>query len=231
MDPKVLERVRKLLALAQHDNTPKHEAEQAEARAMKLISEHAIDDALLADAGTVAPQKVEARIITLDNPYIRPKQIMLTAIAKTFDCKVIITGTSKTTVYGFPADLDVVDLLFTNLLLQATTEMHRDEPAYTETGAARFSWRRSFLMAFGVRVGQRLEEQHSAAVAEKPGSALVLRSRADQVNNVVADAHPRLRHATARLGNSGGASAGKAAGNRASLSTSRNTIGTRRAIQ
>src|SRR5690349_5135639 len=64
-DEKILDRVAKLLALAEHENTPAPEAEIALLQANRLIAKHAIDEAILRQSQTVGQRRalVEKKIV------------------------------------------------------------------------------------------------------------------------------------------------------------------------
>ena len=82
------------------------------------------------------------------------------------------------TVVGFPADLDAVELLFTSLLVQATTAMVAAGSRQDAWGGSRTrSFRQSFLAAYAQRIGERLSEATGSAerqaAAESPGVNLL----------------------------------------------------------
>lgn len=63
------------------------------------------------------------------------------------------------TVVGFLADLDAIELLFTSLLVQASAAMlragaKRDAHGRSRTGA----FRQSFLIAYATHIGERLSQ-------------------------------------------------------------------------
>ena len=58
---------------------------------------------------------------------------------------------------GFSADLDAVELLFTSLLVQASAALQRAGGKRDAAGRSRTrSFRQSFLVAYAVRIGERL---------------------------------------------------------------------------
>lgn len=222
----ILDRARKLLALAQHPNTPAAEAENAERAAERLITKYAIDTALLhKDDPKITPV---VRTVDVEAPFAKAKATLLTFIARAYDCQVILTsdGSSdkvqRCKIVGFESDLDVVDLLFTSLLLQATTGLHR---AFVEGRAAR----RAFLLGFATRVGERLAEVRKKEEAlGEPGTALVLANRADNVKAKMSEEFPRVRTMRTTYSDAGAARAGRRAGDEANLSTGSGSIGGRK---
>jgi hypothetical protein len=94
------------------------------------------------------------------------------------------------TVFGFEADLAAVELVYTSLLVQSHRAMIGAEP---RTGKARIkAFRRSFLIAYAVRIGERLEAVTTSAALEAGGNVLpVLASRDVQVRETMDRAFPR----------------------------------------
>ena len=87
------------------------------------------------------------------------------------------------TVFGFDADIDAVELLYTSLLVQANRAMARDEPA---KGKARIkAFRRSFLIAYAHRIGERFTRATRHEIAQHTDLLPVLRDRDLQVREAV----------------------------------------------
>ena len=178
---RVLKRIRALLAKAEATDHAA-EAETFTAKAQDLMTRHAIDEALLTAAGDAAITVVAKRMY-LQSPYATTKTSLLNAVARANRCKVIyFDRLAIATVVGVPLDIDQVEMLFTSLLIQATramTEAGADQPGTFERSA---TFRRSFLAAYAVRIGERLTEATSAAT-KSYGNELVplLRRREDAV--------------------------------------------------
>lgn len=230
----MLDRVRKLLAKAEHPTTPAPEAEALSAKAEELIARYAIDQALLADAGEVK-QTPESRSVTIPAPYTVPKATLLNAVAKAYDVKVILHRRrgedDACTMVGYPSDLDAVEMLFTSLLMQATTAMLHEN----DYGQAR-SFRHAFILAFAGRVAERLAETRKRTrqevVAERgTGAELVLVDRSKDVERAYEDLFPKTRSIRTSTSNRHGVSRGVAAGNAANLSAGRGGVrGGKRAL-
>lgn len=63
------------------------------------------------------------------------------------------------TVFGFMADLDAVELLFTSLLVQANAAMLRAGAKRDAHGRSRTrAFRQSLLLAYATRIGERLSQ-------------------------------------------------------------------------
>ena len=219
----VLERVRALLAKAESTSFP-DEADAFTAKAQELMARHAIDEAMLADGDGDGPATVVGWRIAVDDPYASPKSLLLHGIARTNRCRSVFCGDmGLATVFGTEADLEVVELLFTSLLLQGTEAMMRAGRSVDRSGRSRTrSFRQSFLVAFAVRVGERLDAVTKVVVAEGEahyGDALlpVLASRERAVEEAVTRAFPETVSRGVAVANGAGYAAGRAAAEIVSL--------------
>jgi hypothetical protein len=136
------------------------------------MAKYSIDHALLA-AETGQAEKPGGRRIAVDNPYEAPKATLLQTVAQANRCRVVWSRElGLVTVIGFPADLDAVELLFTSLLVQANAAMLRTGGKRDGSGRSRTrAFRQSFLLAYAIRIGERLTEAadqaEQTAVAEQ----------------------------------------------------------------
>ncbi|WP_446039439.1 DUF2786 domain-containing protein [Streptomyces sp. SID1121] len=155
-EPRMLTRIRALLAKAEATGYPP-EAEALTAKAQELMARHSIDDALLADR-TMRGDVPGACRIGVDAPYETAKAILLDAVATANRCRAVWNSAyGFSTVVGFEADLAVVELLHTSLLVQGTAAMTRAEAEQRAAGRKRTkAFRQSFLMAYAYRLGERL---------------------------------------------------------------------------
>ncbi|WP_436955917.1 DUF2786 domain-containing protein [Streptomyces sp. SudanB182_2057] len=158
---RMLSRIRALLAKAEATGYPE-EAEALSAKAQELMARHSVDEALLA-AEAPAPDAPGACRIGVEPPYEQAKAVLLDAVATANHCRAVWNEPlGFSTVVGFEADLEAVELLYTSLLVQATHAMTRAEAAQRAGGRKRTkTFRQSFLAAYAHRVGDRL-----AAAAE-----------------------------------------------------------------
>jgi hypothetical protein len=229
LDQRVLDRVRKLLAKAEHPGTPVEEAQAFSAKASALMAAYAIDQALL-EAEAPASSTPIVRQIEVDPPYAMPRAVLLDRVARAHRVRVVIgpdagSGRRQCTLVGFPVDLEVVEVLFTSLLLQASTAMLH---ASAESNRPR-AFRRAFLLGYADVIGGRLatvkEQTDADADRERTGTALVLADRADRVDRLLEAEFPRLRSLRMTTSSGGGLSAGRAAGARADLSSMGSRVG------
>jgi hypothetical protein len=202
VDERMLSRIRQLLAKAEATQFPA-EAEALTAAAQERMARYSIDAAMLAATSAVGGENAPAgRRIGIDNPYESAKASLLNAVAGANRCRAVWTKSlGFCTVIGFEPDLDVVEALFTSLLVQATTAMTQAGARTGTNARARTrAFRQSFLAAYAHRIGERLAEitaeQTAAATAEPGGSSLlpVLASRERAVEDALSVMFPRLTH-------------------------------------
>lgn len=232
VEPKVLERVRQILAKAE-STTFEAEAETFTAAAQKLMARHSIDAALLAASQPTTSNGPGASRLGVDNPYDSLKVRLLSAVARANHCRVVWSKElGFVTLIGHREDRQAVETLFTSLLVQATTAMTQHGSRTDGRGRSRTTaFRRSFLAAFTTRIGERLEdataEEVQTAVTEmedhspSSGQELVplIERREAAVDAAMDEMFPTLR--TTRgpaITDAEGWDSGTAAADRASLS-------------
>jgi hypothetical protein len=229
-DDRALRRIRGLLAKAESTDFPE-EAESLTAKAQELMTRHAIDAALL-DAGrsTTGGSAVGTRRVHVQDPYVRAKMQLLSAVAEANDVRVVwYSGIGIANLVGVPADVAAVELLFTSLLLQVAHALSAAEEPSGHRSASR-SFRRSFLLGYAHRIGERLQTARRSATAEaaaEHGVDLlpVLRSRQAAVEGRMAELFPRVRATRSRASvDAGGWSAGREAAERADVGLRRSSL-------
>ncbi|MBG0565642.1 DUF2786 domain-containing protein [Actinoplanes aureus] len=212
-DKRILDRVRALLAKAEATDFPA-EAETYSAKAQELITRYRIQE-VTAPAVDVTPF---ARRIGVDHPYESEKASLLDAVASANTCRTVWSPElGFSTIFGFDTDIDAVELLYTSLLVQANRAMTRDEPA---KGKARVkAFRRSFLVAYAVRIGERLRQTAEREFAGHGDLLPVLRKREIQVHAAMDKVFPRtVRARGSRVDSREGWESGRAAADEAQLS-------------
>jgi hypothetical protein len=165
-ESRMLTRIRALLAKAEATGFPE-EAEALSTKAQELMARHSIDEALLA-ARAPSPDAPDACRIGVEPPYEQAKAVLLDAVATANHCRAVWNEPfGFSTVIGFAADLEAVELLYASLLVQATTAMTRAEAAQRAGGRRRTkTFRQSFLAAYAHRIGTRLAAAAEAQVTE-----------------------------------------------------------------
>lgn len=235
-DEKKLRQIRALLDRAAHENTPQAEAEAATAKAMELMAEYGISEAMV-DAAGPRKDQITTRVFQLQQPYTYEKGCLVGWLAEALRCQTtwrhygsVITSV---TVMGFESDVERVDLLYTSLLLQATRGVMQAEKPWYEDNTTRF--RKNWLTGFAQVVASRVRAIEADAVrahdATGSGSAeLVLADRAALVKRAFAEQNPKLKSAKSRRRGGVGLDEGQAAGRSADIGQSRVGAGQGRAI-
>ncbi|WP_290049915.1 DUF2786 domain-containing protein [Amycolatopsis solani] len=213
VDEKKLGRVRALLAKAESSSFP-DEAEALSAKAQELMTRYALDRVLV-EAGEAAPDVPSARRIWLDTPYVDAKSLLVHVVSKANRCRAIFDPRwGFVTVVGDEDDLDAVELLTTSLLVQATRAMIAD-PA----GRSR-AFRKSFLVAYATRIGERLDQAAEATIADSPDPARllpVLASHELKVASAFSERFPEVVSKSVTVRSHEGWGAGREAADRARL--------------
>jgi len=141
------------------------------------MSRYSIDRAL-ADGDDRSDAKPLVRRLWIDNPYWTPKSAIVNAVAEANHSRLVSSeGLGFVTIIGHDPDVDVVELLGTSLLLQATRAMTGAGPQVARNGASNTrSYRHAFLLAYASRVGERLRTTAAdteSSVDSERGGALV----------------------------------------------------------
>jgi len=232
MTEEILTKVRKILAKAEDPAATPEEAETYTAKAAELIAEYGIDRALLArhdpDSDVVGD-----RVVVLDPPYALDKAGLLSTVAGRLRCRTVqrrryVDGAKQISLhlFGFESDLLRAELLYTSLLMQATTALTRTvAPPWESTAAFRRSWLAGFTTAIGRRLADAEREAErrastaraAATDAGGPSVALVLADRSAVVRDAVDREYPHLERGQARRLSGSGGMAGWQAGQRADL--------------
>ncbi|WP_051054172.1 hypothetical protein [Frankia sp. QA3] len=155
------------------------------------------------------------------------KASLLDAVAGANRCRSVWSkNLGFATVIGFQPDLDAVELLYTSLLVQATTAMMKAGSRQDRAGRSRTrSFRQSFLASFAVRLGQRLmaatEQASEQAAAEAGDGRLlpVLAARTDSVREATETMFPEIVARAVSATDREGWASGRAAADLASLHT------------
>jgi hypothetical protein len=220
----MLGKIRALLAKAEDPAATPQEAETYTAKAAELIAKYGIDAALLAANETSTVRLVPGdKIISVEAPYARDKADLLHVVTQALRCRTVQInlggGAFKVHVFGFTADLERAELLYTSLLIQQASELAVTPVPWGENTAA---FRRSWMLGYRQAVFGRLKaaERRAAGEAETatgPGVALVLADRNDMVSRRVEEAYPDLRKGRTRSLTGTGRRSGYRSGQKANL--------------
>lgn len=216
--------VRALLAKAEA-TTYEHEAEAFTAKAQELITRYRIDRMLLETQPSNAKNAVSRRI-AVTKPYEVPKAILLSRIADANGCAAVwLQDEGVAAVFGDVAALDAVETLYASLVLQATGALRRHGAKEDILGRSRTKrFRRSFLMAFAARIGQRLADVVSATVSGASSATdrdlvPLMSERARVASAAAAAAFPHTRSVETSASDSEGWDAGRRFADQVELAT------------
>jgi hypothetical protein len=226
VDQKILARVRALLAKAESTTFPE-EAEALSAKAQELMSRYSLERIVVESAASGDdPHPAAARRMWLESPYMAAKALLVGAVAEANRCRSVLSEKlGFTTVLGDEVDLEIVELLSTSLLVQATRAMVSAGSQTTRTGRSRTrSYRQSFLIAYATRIGERLSAARdvgAAAVTDQSQLLPVLAARERVVDKLFEEMFPQSVSRSFSVGNAAGWHAGRAAADLAVLDTRR----------
>ncbi|MBD0293133.1 MAG: DUF2786 domain-containing protein [Jiangellaceae bacterium] len=221
IDPKLLVKVRALLAKAESTEFPE-EAEVLSAKAQELISRYALDRLWLSAEHHAGDPDVATSRMWIDPPYLMAKATLISVVARANRCRTVVSDDlGFTTIVGEPGDVQAVELLATSLLVQASGAMlgHGSQMDWSGTSRTR-SFRQSFLLSFATRIGERLSAATETAT-EATGHAgelvPVLQRQAERIDAAFAAMFPDVVRRPASVSNARGWAAGRAAADLARL--------------
>lgn len=240
----ILQRVRKLLDLAEHANTPEAERDLAIQRAQALMLKHAIDEAMVRKDSRIGNVKpiVKHIVYAEGKGYHQAKVDLLSAVVRNNRCKVVFyTWSQKSSdkrrhadIIGFPDDVAWCEMLYTSLWLQlvdagnkahSLADFEYDYRKGTDVLPHRKTFIASFAEGFIVQVSNRMREANRNATREAEqqttGSELALIDRKKQVrlfyDDYYGDSLGKPMNRSTNKGNSQGYSSGSEAGKRANI--------------
>jgi hypothetical protein len=224
----MLARIRALLAKAESTEFP-DEAEAYTAKAQQLMAQHGIDEAALLITNPAA-NPIADRVIHIPAPYAMGKLGLLRRVADAMGVKHVRIrnrgADEELHLFGLTSDLDLAEMLFTSLLLQAARLMAQDRRTSVAARQRPKSWTRDWQDGYANRVGVRLAAMYRQAEVNRPdvggvSTALVHVRKDELVSAAVAATYPKLvsQRSTRQIGV--GYGHGDAAGRRADLGGTR----------
>jgi hypothetical protein len=219
LDPKVLNRVRGLLAKAESTAFPE-EAEALSAKAQELMNRYALERAML-DADL--PALATSRRMWLDKSYFKEKSQLVQVVARSFRSRgVAYDRFGFVALVGDEVDLEGVELLSTSLLVQATRAMVAVGGQAGKGSEARSrTFRKAFLVSYATRIGERLRE---APEVSDERLLPVLANRKKAVDTMFEEMFTRVRTTQVTVRSAAGWNAGRAAANVADLGSGRSSV-------
>lgn len=197
----LLERVRKLLAMAEGDGVTLAEAEAFTEKAAELMARYGIDRALLAAARPDTDRPAN-RIIDVPNPWADVRAHLLAGLVTAMRCQCVllpVPSGKRVHVFGYDSDLERAEMLYTSLLIQMAHGLVAAEVPATARSVR--AWRRSWLLGYTSAVVARVQtaEQRAASEAREtrdgagPSTAVVLADRSLVVRRHCQEAYPVTR--------------------------------------
>ncbi len=162
----LLERVRKLLAMAEGDGVTTAEAEAFTEKAAGLMARYGIDRALLA-AARPDTDRPDNRLIDVPNPWADVRAHLLAGLVAAMRCQCVLLPArsgKRVHVFGYQSDLERAEMLYTSLLVQMAHGLAR-APVPATARSVR-AWRRSWLLGYTSAVIGRVRAAEERAVSD-----------------------------------------------------------------
>lgn len=216
------DRIHALLALAQHPNTPQHEAETALAMASKLMQKHGLTESDVAEARIVEDTEVVMRKAYIGGRYRVRRTSVLYAIANLHSCSCYRESDEDDecilVMYGRESDIFAARTLFAAADAMGARLLPRGDRSY------RVSWWQGFQSG----ITEALTQSRKDFISETPGAGLVLADRMQRADHEKRVKGPPLRTTYSYAGGSADAYGnGKQAGRGFSTGGRSFTSGTR----
>lgn len=226
------ETIQALFAKAADISIPERERESYRDMALSKMAEKGINDAMLADSGSVKDEMSD-KTFSLNAPYAATKGRLYAAIARSFRCVVVqLRHKQGYQIFGWKSDIEKTDDLYDYVLKYGVWSLNQameDRDPFENLKTFTVSFWDGFMSVITQRLTEMNRQENVKANAANSGTALVLVKREAAVNARVHQVYPRLT-TTTRYGNGGsGYGAGKAAG--AAMGLGRGgSVGGRKAI-
>jgi hypothetical protein len=228
MDSKIIDRVKKLLALSQSPN--EHEAAAAAAQASRLMREHDIAESMLDTSDEPQPLQLGEEVIEDGARLATWKANIASGIAAANGCHLFTKRSGdKTalTMFGKPNAIATSRYMFAYLVATVERLAHA-------SGGVSTKWRNGFKLGCAHTIYTRLladKREHEAQVKQSGASASAalvrVQTDADRIKaafNARTAGFSKGRKATSRVDH-GAYTAGRDAGSTINLSTGRAALG------
>lgn len=170
------DRIKALFALANHPNTPQHEAESALAMASKLMQRHGLNEADVADTFVDDHGEVVSQTIEITGAYRVQRADIFWDIARIHSCPSYresgYGSACLITIWGRQQDIDATRTIFAAVDMLATRKLPRGDR----------SWRISWFKGFRDGIAESLSAAKKEFAHEVPGAGLVLADRFTRAN-------------------------------------------------
>ena len=182
------ERIAAMLALANHPNTPRHEAENALALASRLMLRNGWTEDDFPGQEDAVDESIVTETIGLPGTYARQRLGILYAIARIHSCVGYMdrddTDQPVVVLYGRRNDIFAARTLFAAADLMGQRLLPRGDR----------SWRVSWWKGFRQGIEEVLGAARKDYVKESPGAGLVLADRSTRAEKELRTYGPPLRN-------------------------------------
>jgi Protein of unknown function (DUF2786) len=199
MQPDQIDKIKKLLAVANDPATTEEAQQTYMDKATSLMAKWGIDQAVLSATDEAARIADEIVMVVFDvkapaaKTYSREWARIGVGVAGAFGLMGIFAvrgqGMYGVTMIGYASDVSRAEMLWRSLELQASWSLAtwvRTENGFKGlTPMERYKARRGFIVGFARRTEARLKDLHQKVVAEEggPGTEIVLRDRRRRVED------------------------------------------------
>jgi hypothetical protein len=231
-----IEKIRKLLAMAEAKGATDAERDAFQAKANALMIQWSIDDAMVSSRDRLRIETIGVFHLDVIGPryYSYELTVLVIRIARALGLQGLVAGRGGNhhpVVVGYTSDVDRVKMLTASLMLQALTALgsyvKSDEIRWTEStmkGSERHTLRKSFILGFGCTVADRVYRAYTTQVADvtitTPGTDLVLVDRAKTIKDWMTD-NMKIGNGRTRNYFTDGTHAGGVAGHQADIGQDR----------
>jgi len=223
MDLTILEKVEKLLAKAE---SSEYDAERDSyvTKAQELMTKYAIDEAMLRQSQGTQAVITSVSFDVSSAQYSKARAQLAFNIANNNDCYAVAwrklypeRGYDRIEVFGTPTAIELCETLWHSLNTQLDKALAKEPIPYHVQGK---TFRNNFVRAYAATIGQRLKDARQEVIRnEAAGTDLVLVKVRDKAEDYAKEEHKgKISNAVDKYrGNHEGWSAGKNAGEKASL--------------
>lgn len=153
MSEAIIEKIQKLLNLANHSNTPEQEAATAMRMAQALMARYNIEEEALAKKENRG-QEIVKKYTEMHYDWYAP---LFRAASMLYNCRMLFAGKAHLMIIGTTVNVEAGLLTFAYLVAQVERQYKISLPRGMSK-SDRANFRRTFKYACSIRVSQRAEE-------------------------------------------------------------------------
>lgn len=237
----IVAKIEALFRKANHPNTGQAEREAFQAKALALMAKHRIESVEFDLQDDPTPADYEFGWCR--GLYAKAHQAIVIAVANVYGVRTYYQSSGRAGdparrvfLFGFKRDCERVKSLANQFILDATAQAASFKSTGYGAADRTTNWRKSFMLGYSVEIGKRYEEAKRLLDQEQSdwattGSALVLVSRAEQVEKAFATKSLKRASNKTRGLNASGFAAGQEAGRNSNVGRGRVGTGRGRALE